>query len=206
MATGQISLAISLHASFLRKRSYDNMKEEVWKDIKGFEGKYQISNLGRVKSLPKRINSTNGGRMTKERILKLNDHKGKHYLSVEIGRGNWFTVHRLVAEAFVPNPLNKEQVNHKDGNKLNACADNLEWVTQSENMLHAYKTGLEKKRFGVECPWSWRKIKAIHKSGVEYIFDSVKECSKVLGIRDSAIGRVRRGERTHCHGYKFEML
>lgn len=51
-----------------------------------------------------------------------------------------------------------------------------------------------------------RKIKAIHKSGVEYIFDSVKECSKVLGIRDSAIGMVRRGERTHCHRYKFEML
>lgn len=113
---------------------------ENWKDIKGFENKYQVSNFGRVKSLSRTIIGGWKTRTLSERILKVSNRNG--YLSVFLGREYRNNIHRLVAETFILNPENKTQINHKDGNKHNNHVNNLEWVTQSENTKHAYANGL----------------------------------------------------------------
>lgn len=106
--------------------------KEIWKDIKGYEGKYQISNMGNVKSLAYH-------RSRKCKILIPRDAKG--YLLVNLclgGKVSYVKIHRLVAEHFIPNQQNKAYVNHKDGNKHNNVVSNLEWATPLENNLHAY--------------------------------------------------------------------
>lgn len=112
--------------------------EVVWLDIAEYEGLYQVSNCGRVKSLPR------NGTIKEERMLKPRVSKNG-YLYVHLRNGNiskYVKIHRLVAEAFIPNPDNKPQVNHINGNKLDNTVDNLEWVTASENTMHAFKLGL----------------------------------------------------------------
>ena len=109
--------------------------EEIWKDIDGYEGKYQVSDLGRVRSMPRVALDTKGRRQqVKGIILKPNDRKG--YDSVRLrdnGRYDVFSVHRLVGMAFVPGYFDGAVINHKDENPKNNRADNLEWVTISEN-------------------------------------------------------------------------
>lgn len=119
--------------------------EEIWKDIHGYEGLYQISNLGNVKTLHygQKV-SNNHWKETSSRLLKQKTSTSG-YQRVELYKKDsrkCFYVHRLVAMAFLDNPENKPQINHKDGNKLNNCVDNLEWATSSENLKHAAQTGL----------------------------------------------------------------
>lgn len=108
---------------------------EIWKDIPGYEGIYQCSNKGEVKRLV-------SNRCVKERILKGVNSRG--YLMVTMSKNaihDRRLVHRIVAELFIPNPLNRPQVNHIDANPSNNCVDNLEWCNQSENIIHAHKMG-----------------------------------------------------------------
>ncbi len=127
--------------------------EEIWKDIKGYEGYYQVSNQGRVR----RIKS--GKSTQKGRILKTSskfDEYSRTGLSIN-GKVCWLTIHRLVAEAFIPNPEKKPCVNHIDGNKRNNVVSNLEWCTYSENNRHAYRIGLNKGTTGIHYTDAARK-------------------------------------------------
>ena len=106
---------------------------EVWENISGFEGFYQISNLGRIKSFHNK----------KDGIILSVKHSGGWYLSARLSNRTakkTFRIHRLVAEHFIPNPENKTEVNHKDRDKQNNDVSNLEWVTSCENMKHAVNT------------------------------------------------------------------
>lgn len=126
--------------------------EDIWKDIEGYEGLYQVSNLGRVKSLERLVTQRPGVTYTRpEQIIKHNSGaKLKGYPNLNLCRNGRVVnalIHRLVAQAFIPNPDNKRCINHIDGDKNNFKISNIEWVTHSENTKHAFRTGLQKQNY-----------------------------------------------------------
>lgn len=167
---------------------------EIWKDIKGYEGKYQISSYGRVK----RIDHYSGNWHFPERILKLRYTKRDHYTVIRLTGSNRtahdYRVHRLVAQAFIPNPENKATVNHIDGNKNNNHVENLEWNTREENMQHAYKHHLKKPMKGAlnaNAKLTPDQVKQIRK---EYVRQSrihgTVALAKKYGVTNRIIGLV----------------
>src|SRR5699024_2369537 len=179
---------------------------EIWKPIKGYEDSYLVSTLGRIKSKPRL--GTRGGILkelySRWQYNRVNLYKG--------GEMKSFFIHRLVAKEFLPNPENKPQVNHKDGNKLNNALSNLEWVTQSENQLHAYETGLQKvdvkKAHEVRHEQTKRKVAKLDEQGNRIeVFDSIKSAAKSIGMNDGThISAVARGKRERCGGFKWEYI
>jgi hypothetical protein len=114
--------------------------KEIWKDINDLEG-YQISNLGRVKSLARYINCKGGKKRLMLGKIIVGYKEPNRYTKIVVNKQMRY-VHRLVAQAFIPNTDNKPTVNHKDGDKHNNRVDNLEWATQSENNYHSFRMGL----------------------------------------------------------------
>ena len=128
------------------------MKKEVWKEIEGYRGLYQISNLGRIKSLVKR--KKNGFKskfgMTKELILKPGKNNCNYQFVIlcdSDGKKKRHYLHQIQGRLFIPNPEGKKCINHKDGDKWNNSIDNLEWCTYSENIRHGMQTNKVARRF-----------------------------------------------------------
>ena len=126
---------------------------QKWKWIKGFRGKYKVSRAGKIKSVSRIIYSGHKGskpRTCPARMLKTSvNHKGYRVLCLcKNGVQKTYILHRIVAQTFIPNPYNKPEVNHKDGNKLNNHWTNLEWVTDQEQAAHAHRMGLAKSVTG----------------------------------------------------------
>lgn len=177
--------------------------KEIWKDIKGYEGLYQISNYGRVKSLPKKALRRYGTyRNVKERILKTSKaYEGWDYSNVVIrkdGIPKTKPVHRLVAEHFIPNPNNYDQINHKDENKLNNRVDNLEWCSQQYNSNY----GTVKKRISNKRKKPVLQFSLDGKFIAEY--DSLKQLKEATGFDSGLVSCVCRGIYKQCYGYKFK--
>jgi hypothetical protein len=168
---------------------------EVWRDIKGYKGRYQISSFGRVKSLG-RYHSLWHKWVNKIIFLKPNLVKG--YYRVSLSKNSCKKkrmIHFLVAQAFIPNPLNKPQVNHKDGNKQNNYADNLEWVTAKENIRHSWDvldSSKRRKAISLRNKLKVGKLNPAYKGRViclnsGKVFESANEITKILGLSRSAL-------------------
>lgn len=121
-----------------------NINLEIWKDIPDYEGRYQASNSGKIKSLKRTVIRGRGSEsIVIERILKPNIKRGYYTVGLSTqGKIKYITIHRLIAITFIPNPDNLPQVNHKDENKTNNCVDNLEWCTCLYNIQ--YGTGIKR--------------------------------------------------------------
>lgn len=164
------------------------MKEEIWKDIEGYEGLYQVSNLGRVKNIKLNV------------FMKTFKNKGYHQIQLSNG-GKIKTklVHRLVALAFIQNPENKPQVNHIDENKNNNVVDNLEWVTPKENANH----GTRNERIGLASGRTRSKaLIAINVDSGDIIeFKSSAECAEKLRVSQGNVTRTLKGRTKTVGGY-----
>lgn len=177
----------------------NNQKEyEVWKDIKGYEGIYQISNLGRVKSLERTVESGNKMRNLKETIRTPVKHK-LGYMGLNLSKDSKIKghlIHRLVAMHFVPNPNRSPEVNHIDGVKTNNVHTNLEWCTRKENINHAIDNALTRQN-GTDSHWS--KLTNDEVSSIRFIYKedervTYEELAERFEVGASTIGRVVRGE------------
>ena len=157
--------------------------KEIWLDIKGYEGLYQVSNLGRIKSLKGR----------KEKIRKLGlGTSGYNFVGlIKNGMVKYPQIHRLVAEAFIPNPENKPQVNHKDKNRQNNVVDNLEWCSAKYNINYSLSRAINQYDLKGNLIKTWK---------------SSMEIERETKIDHSNIIRCCNGEIKKSHNYLWEYV
>lgn len=168
--------------------------EEIWKDIEGYEGLYQVSNMGRVRSLRRNI-------ILKSRIER------NGYESVKLTVNNIpkdYSIHRLVAMAFIPNPDNLPQVNHKDENKTNNCMENLEWCTQEYNQNYG-TINIRKSQKQLNHK---NKSKIVLQYSLDGTFikewESIRDVQRMTGYDSSHISRCCRGKHAYAYGYLWK--
>lgn len=177
------------------------MDEEVWKPIREWEGLYEISSHGRVRSLDRLLKNSHGKYVLKGRILKQASFSNKYLfvLLQDKPRKESYLVHRLVAQAFIPNPDGKKEVNHISGDKTDNRVINLEWATRSENLIHRNRV------LGMHTSF-WEKRRAIWCIEFEKEWESITEASKELKIGKSAIVNQLKGRQQTCKGLHFKYV
>lgn len=190
-------------------------EREIWKDIEGYEGLYQVSNIGRVRSLDMLINNHRGVYLKHKRIKAISNASGG-YKSVCLskkGKRKTCLLHILVAKAFIPNPLRKRTVNHRDCNKANNCVSNLEWATDSENIKHAFLHGLKKSpkaqigKFGFKSP---RGVSVIqidkYTNEIIFIYGSAHDAQRYTGVHYSDILSCTKGKLKTAGGFIWRVF
>lgn len=176
---------------------------EEWRDVPRYEGFYQVSNLGNVRSVDRYIECRGVMRFQKGKILR--PHIGKFgYKQVILNNKGMklYKVHRLVAEAFIPNPDNLPQVNHKDENKINNNVENLEWCTCLYNLLY---NGLHHRRNNKN---NRKSISVARMQGdrVDAIYPSLNEAARDVNGSSGNISQCCRGIKSNAYGYQWKYL
>lgn len=173
-----------------------------WKPIKGYEGLYEVSDVGEVKALKRTINQGKCHRTWEEHIVKFSVD-GNGYFRTNLakdGVNKTVKVHRLVAEAFIPNPSNLPEVNHIDGNKQNNHVENLEWCSRSENLKHAVEIGLKRLdgEFNPGHKLTTKQVEFIRKSYIPRHKDfGTVALGKRFGVHRKTITRI-----INCQSWK----
>lgn len=185
-------------------------KEENWKDILGYEGFYQVSNLGRVRSVDRIVKGVFGSIQHKKSVILAPAMNAAGYYFVVLtknAKGKAFRVHRLVAEAFIPNPCNYPIINHKDENKLNNNVNNLEWCTYSYNTT--YNNSMARRQNTKNKNRSYGCEKKVYQYSIDghliKIWKSLIEVSRELHVPWGNIANCCRGTkyRHTAYGYKW---
>ena len=195
--------------------------DEAWKPVVGFEGLYEVSNTGKVRSVDRIVPSRwpCGAKMRGVMLTPQTSHKG--YKTVVLHKNNQYhqkQVHRLVAEAFIENPDGLPQVNHIDTDKANNNVSNLEWISGTDNMRHAFKNGCfkftdnqrnalrEKQRLSVKS--RIRPVVAIDPEDLSFVavFRSTSDAERILGQKSIKVTQVINGKRNVSGNFKWKYL
>jgi hypothetical protein len=175
-------------------------EDEVWKDIEGYVGLYQISSYGRVRSLDREVMYEEKCKLRKGKVLTLqSDSYGYHVTNLnKEKKRKEHKVHRLLSQAFIPNPFNKPYINHIDGDKQNNNLNNLEWCTPKENMVHSAENNLNNRN------------KAVEKYGTNgdlvKVYYSIREASRDSGVCNGSISKACKGKLETAGGYRWKLV
>ena len=178
---------------------------ELWKDVVGYENLYEVSNLGNIRSKERYVKYTkwkkeNQYQLRKSKVIaKIKTKNG--YIRVMLsnnGKHKQELLHRLVAQAFIPNPNNYEQVNHINCNKEDNSCSNLEWCSCKMNMAHAWKNKIYKGR----------RVAQIKNGKIINVFDTIIQATRFIGKTDYGqnIGKVALGKRKSAYGFQWKYI
>lgn len=200
-----IVLLCGISAVYLPYKSNAIMETEIWKDIDGFEGHYQVSNLGQIRSLDRFIKDARllkrfeAGQIIPARL------KNNGYLHVRLSKDGvhkFFLVHRIVAKTFISNPNNLPEVNHKKGIKTDNRASELEWATSKENTQHSIANGLTPKvKRGAENKNSKPILQMDMNHNIIKVFPNAREAEKETGASNKNIAACARGKAKSAKGF-----
>lgn len=169
--------------------------EEIWKDIEGYEGLFEISSLGNVRN-----------KQTNKLLAVYLSCRYKNVILSQHPKLISKNIHRLLAIHFIPNPDNKPQVNHIDGNKHNNALENLEWVTQSENALHWQKLKGKSRLLGRYNHHRSKAIMQIKDDRVIEIYPSAREAERKTGYFQTSLSKCARGGLSHAYGFVWKYV
>ena len=185
--------------------------KQIWKSIRGYEGLYEVNNLGFVRGLSRKISCHKIYQRNQKTMILKGIKRSNGYIQVALsknGKSCIFFVHRLVLSAFLENPMNKPQVNHKDGNKENNKIENLEWVNASENGLHSYRelgrSAWHKGKTGKGTPTAKALIQKTLEGTIIRFWDCGLDAVREGKFESSSISRCANGIAKTHKGFVWE--